>query len=425
MNQEPSNPALKAIPRPKRRILFIEQYYFPEGWGGAELPLDLTIHLARAGFEVEVICGGDQYAPVDGEPPPDPRVQGIRIRRVPALMRGDIHRAKLVRQLWFYAAMLPLLLLRRPPDVVVAQTNPPLAIIFAAAAARIWGRPMVIIAMDVYPEVLIVHGAMRRDGAASAALASAFKWAYRSARRVVALGPVMSARLASKGIDASRIIEIPNWATGKLGLTLGSENTLRSEWQLDDKFVVLYSGNLGLAHEFETLLRGVERAHRSLPALRLIFIGRGSRLTEVKRRVGELGIESIVRFSDPLASEKLPESFGIAQLAVVTLQPGFEGLVVPSKLQGYMARGIPVLYIGPDSDIDQFIKRSSGGISVPCGDAQGVASTLIGLASDRPRLAMLGLRGRQFYDREFAKACGLARYESAIRSVLNTNSAAP
>jgi glycosyltransferase involved in cell wall biosynthesis len=266
---------------------------------------------------------------------------------------------------------------------------------------------------------------MRGDSAAGAALLRAFKWAYRSARRVVALGPVMSARLVSKGIDASRIVEIPNWATGKLGLILGAENSLLREWQLGDKFVVLYSGNLGLAHEFETLLRGVELAHRSLPALRLIFIGRGSRLAEVKRRVGELGIESVVRFSEPLASERLPESFGIAQLAIVTLQPGFEGLVVPSKLQGYMARGIPVLYIGPDSDVDQFIKRSSGGISIPCGHAQGVASTLIGLAADQQRLAMLGLQGRQFYDTEFAKACGLARYESTIRSVLNPNSAAP
>jgi len=425
MHQDSSKPALKAVPQPKRRILFVEQFYYPDGWGGAELPLDLTIHLACAGFEVEVICGSDQYAPVDGEPSPDPSLQGIRIRRIPALMRGNIHRAKLVRQLWFYAALLPLLLFRRPPDVVVAQTNPPLAVILAAAVARMWGRPMVIIAMDVYPEVLIAHGTVRRDSAVVAVLARAFKWAYRSARRVVSLGPVMTGRLAFKGVDADRIVEIPNWATGKPGLISGMGNTLYSEWQLDDKFVVLYSGNLGLAHEFETLLQGVESAHRSMPSLRLIFIGRGSRLAEVKRRVGELGIESIVRFSDPLASERLPESFGIAQLAVVTLQPGFEGLVVPSKLQGYMARGIPVLYIGPDSDIDRFIKRSSGGISVPCDDAQGVASTLIELAADHQRLAMLGLHGRQFYDAEFAKAHGLARYESTIRSVLNPNSAAP
>jgi glycosyltransferase involved in cell wall biosynthesis len=419
MHHDSSKPKLKASTQSKRRILFTEQFYYPDGWGGAELPVDLTIHLARAGFEVEVICGSDQYAPVDGELPPDPGLQGILIRRIPALLRGNIHRAKLARQLWFYSALLPLLLFRRPPDVFVAQTNPPLAIILVAAAARMWDRPLVIIAMDVYPEVLIAHGAMRKNTAVAAILARAFKWAYKSARRVVALGPMMSGRLVFKGVDADRIVEIPNWATGKPGLISGTGNALRSEWDLEDKFVLLYSGNLGLAHEFETLLRGVEQAHRSVPSLRLVFIGRGSRLAEVRRRVSELRIESIVRFSDLLPSERLPESFGIAHLAIVSLRPGFGGLVVPSKLQGYMARGIPILYIGPDSDIRRFINLSSGGISVSSNDAQGVASTLIELAADRHRLAALGLRGRQFYDAEFAKAHGLARYESTIRSVLN------
>src|ERR1700730_17251273 len=129
-----------AVPHRQRRILFVEQFYYPDGWGGAELPLDLTIHLARSGLEVEVICGADQYAPVEGEPPPDPRLHGIRMRRIPALLRGNIHRGKLVRQLWFYLALLPLLLFRRPPDVFVAQTNPPLAVILVAAAARICAK---------------------------------------------------------------------------------------------------------------------------------------------------------------------------------------------------------------------------------------------------------------------------------------------
>jgi colanic acid biosynthesis glycosyl transferase WcaI len=414
-------PTPKSVRQPRRRILFVEQFYYPEGWGGAELPLDVTIHLVRAGFEVEVICGGDQYAPVEGAPPADPRRQGIRIRRIPALLRGNVHRAKLLRQLWFYSALLPLLLFRRPPELFVTQTNPPLAAILVAAVARMLRRPMVIVAMDIYPEVLIAHGAVRENSAIGALLFRSFRWAYRSARCVVSLGPAMSARLVCKGVDAGRIIEIPNWATGKLGSITGAENALRREWGLEDKFVVLYSGNLGLAHEFEALLRGVERARRSLTSLRVVFIGRGSRLTEVKRRVAELGLESIVRFSDPLTAARLPESFGMADLAVVTLQSGFQGLVVPSKLQGYMARGIPVLYIGPDSDIDQFIQRSSGGVCVPGGDFVGVASALIGLEADRSRLAALGLNGRRYYEARFAKAQGLAGYESAIRSALNAD----
>ena len=160
----------------RHRILFVEQFYYPDGWGGAELPVDLTIHLSRAGFDVEVICGADQYAPVEGPlpssiPPGREFVSGA----FRALLSGVAHRGKLLRQVWFYAALLPLLLLRRPRMYPLLQTNPPLSVVLVAAASRIWRKPMIIIAMDVYPEVLIAHG-LRKDSLLGASLARAFGW---------------------------------------------------------------------------------------------------------------------------------------------------------------------------------------------------------------------------------------------------------
>ena len=119
-----------------------------------------------------------------------------------------------------------------------------------------------------------------------------------------------------------------------------------------------------------------------------------------------------------MPAERLPESFGIAHLAVVTLRPEFSGLVVPSKLQGYMARAVPVLYIGPDSDVSRFLVRSGGGVCCTCDDAQGVATSLIDLAGDRARLAMLAANARQWYQVEFAAHLGVSRYEAVVRSVL-------
>jgi len=188
----------------RKRILFVEQFYFPDGWGGAELPLDITVHLAQSGFEVEVICGTDQYAPLEGDPPADPRSWGVRIRRIPALLRGPVHRGKLLRQLWFYLALVPLLVLRRPPQLFISQTNPPLAIVLLAGAAWLWRRPLIIIAMDMYPEVLIAHGAARPRSFHGRLLTAVFGWAYRRAERIVALGPVMHERLQAKGVQIGR-----------------------------------------------------------------------------------------------------------------------------------------------------------------------------------------------------------------------------
>jgi colanic acid biosynthesis glycosyl transferase WcaI len=403
--------------RGKVRILFAEQFYYPDGHGAAQLPVDVTTYLASAGFAVEVVCGSKPYAPLEGDPPPDPRSFGVRIRRVPTLLPGSVHRARLLRQLWFSVALIPRLFLRRPPDVFITQTAPPIAMILVGAAARLWRRPYVIISMDVYPDVLIAHGGSGSGVILGRMLAPAFAWAYHHARRVIALGPGMRARLEAKGVDAERIVEIPNWATGALGVVPAAENPLRREWELTDKFVLFYSGNLGLVHEFDTLLRGVRRALESVPSLRVVFVGGGQRLAEVRRLVDELGLTDITRFSDLLPPQRLPESFGVADLAVVTLRPEFAGLVVPSKLQGYMARGIPVLYIGPSSDAEQFIKSAAGGVCLAVNDVPGVAKTLIELAADPRRLRQFGENARHFYAREFARERGLARYERVIRSI--------
>ncbi len=403
---------------PRPSVVFVEQFYYPDGWGGAELPRDITTHLARRGYDVEVICGADQYAPLDGHAGPDPVAAGVVIRRIPSLFGGDIHHHRLLRQLWFYAGLLPRLLLRRPPGLFVSQTNPPLTVPLVAIAAWLLRRPYAVIAMDVYPDVIVAHGALRARGLITNLLSRLFQRAYRGARIVVALGPVMARRLVGKGVSPARIREISNWATGAEGIVRGSANRLRTEWGLDGCFVLVYSGNLGIGHEFDTLLRAVAAVRGNLPDLRLVVIGKGSRLEEVRRLVGDLALRDIVHFSAFVPSHRLPESLGLADLAIATLKPGFEGLIVPSKVLGYMARGIPVLYVGPRSDIDHLIEEHGCGFTVRTGDVTGVESVLLAAHADRVKLAVLGESGRRGYDAELARSHGLTHYEAVVASCL-------
>lgn len=407
-------------PKRRQRAIFVEQFYFPEGWGGAELPRDITMYLARHGYDVEVICGADLYAPLQGDPGPDPCEAGVGIRRVPRLVGGDIHRLKLLRQLWFYMGLVPRLLFNRAADVYVAQTNPPLTVPIVAAAARLRRRPFVLIAMDVYPDVIVAHGAMAADSTTNRVLGAIFGWAYRSARRVVSLGPVMSRRLVAKGVAADRIHEVSNWATGATGVARGPTNRLRGEWKLGTDFVLLYSGNLGIGHEFETLLQGFVAARRAGASIVLVIVGKGSRLDETRERVRQLGLESAVRFADLVPAERLPESLGVADLAVATLREGFEGLIVPSKVPGYLARGIPVLYVGPRSDIDHLIERYDCGYALRNGDVAGVAAAILDAYDDRERLQARGRAGKAGYESELRRELGLARYATVIGEALES-----
>lgn len=399
-------------------VIFTEQFYYPEGWGGAQLPRDVTMHLARHGIDVEVVCGSDPYSPViDAAQDADPRLAGVRIRRTPRLLGGRIHERKLLKQLLFYIGCLPALLFRRVPDLFLTQTNPPLIVPLVALAACLRRRPHVIIAQDLYPEVMFAHGMSSSQSLVGRVLAACFRRAYRSARCVIALGPVMARRLQEKGVDPSHIRVISNWATGEEGIVRGSQNTLLREWGLEGKFVILYSGNVGIAHDVETPIAALKLMLERQPNARLVFIGAGSRLADARRIVAELEVEHAVQFRSVVPASMLPQTMGLANIALVTLREGFEGLVVPSKLLGYMARGVPTAYAGPHSDIEHVLIESNGGICFRTGDAAGMAARLLELADSPQKLAEIGVAAAEYYDKTLARAHGLRGYQQVVQSI--------
>jgi colanic acid biosynthesis glycosyl transferase WcaI len=404
---------------PARGIVLVEQYFYPDGWGGAEIPRDIAIALSRAGGRVRVLCGTEQYAPVAGDARgTNPTEHGVGIVRVPRILPGAPRTLRTVRILWFCLCAAFILLWRRDFRLIATQTNPPLIVPTVALVAALLRVPFIIIAQDVYPEVLFASGAARPRSIAGRCLARLFSWAYRRADRVVVLGPCMQRRVRAKGVASDRIITISNWATGEIRRHEGADNPLRTAWSLQDRFVVLYSGNLGVGHEFDTFLEGVQLAVSRGVKLATVFIGGGSRLAEVKARTQALGLSDCTRFHDYVPAEELPWTMGLADLALVTLRNGFEGLIVPSKLLGYMARGIPSLYVGPDSDVAEMIREADCGACCPAGAAAAVAGVLTRAAADAVMLRHWGDNGRACYAARFARELALGHYvELATQSL--------
>lgn len=401
----------------KKTLTFTEQFYYPEGWGGAQLLQDITMHLANSGFDVRVICGSEPYAEVEGELGPDPRDHGVSILRLPRLLRGDVHSLKLVRQLWFYLLALPTTLLGERPDLFVTQTNPPLLVPLIALVSRARGVDFMVIAQDLYPELVIAHGMMRGDSLAARVLQQVFKWAYGSAAGVTSLGPTMSQRLVEKGVRPERISVISNWATGPQSVVRDGDNLLRREWNLTGNFVVLYSGNLGVAHDIETPLLALREAVKRKPEIRLVIIGKGVRLAEAKALVSQHGLEEFVLFKPLVAAEMLPHSIGLADVALVTLRVGFAGLVVPSKLLGYMGRGIPTIYIGPDSEVSATLDESEGGVNFANGEWQRVADALVAMAESSASLVQMGRAALRYYESHLTRDIALERYADMVEGL--------
>lgn len=408
--------------KPRAEIVFTEQFYYPDSWGGAQIPRDITCYLSRCGMDVRVICGSEPYTNIEGDQVEDPRAVGVLIRRVPRLFRGDIHHFKLLRQLWFYLVVCPVLILRRSPAAFVTQTNPPLLVPLVAFAAWIHRRPLIVIAQDLYPEVLFAHGLATSGSMLGRSLRAVFRWAYRRAAAVVSLGPVMTDRLTKKGVKLARIHTIPNWATGLESLVRGPENKLRSSWGLEGCFTIVYSGNIGVAHDVDTPIRAMREVADKVPQLRLLFIGGGSRLVEAKRLVNELDLTRSVEFRPLVTLAQMPHSMGLADVALVTLREGFEGLLVPSKALGYLARGLPTLYVGPPSDVQQMIEGCRAGICVRNGDVASLAKAILNIVQSRRGLDDMGSAAVRCYQAAYGRALGLERYRNLIAATVRASS---
>jgi putative colanic acid biosynthesis glycosyltransferase WcaI len=406
------------------RMMLVEQYFYPDGWGGAEIPRDIAIAISQAGIDVEVLCGADQYAPMPpGAAAQDPRSYGVKVLRIPRIIPGPVRRFRMLRVLWFCLCAAPVLLFRRRIELIVTQTNPPLIVPTVAFVTALRRTPFVIIAQDVFPEALFASGAATPDTLVGRCLMRLFSWSYCRADYVVVLGSFMQRRIRAKGVSPDRIVTISNWATGEIRRQYGQDNPLRSKWGLQNRFVVLYSGNIGVGHEFETFLAGVKIAAATRAELTVVFIGGGSRLAEVQSLARTLGLDDRVIFQDFVPAEALPLSMGIADLALVTLRGGFEGVIVPSKLLGYMARGIPTLYVGPDSDVAEMIQRADCGACCGTGQSDRVAEALCGAMNFPDRLRCWSENGRAFYVQHLSRELAVRRYLDLTRDAIKPTQA--
>ena len=232
---------------------------------------------------------------------------------------------KLLRQLWFYACALPLLLFRRRPDLFVTQTNPPLVVPMAALAAWLHGRPFMIVAQDIYPEVMIANGMVEPGSRTARLLSRLFAWAYRRARTVVSLGPVMTQRLRAK---ASRPRGSSRSRTGQPARTRGARTGQPAARGLGSRGLLraaLFREPRYRARRRDPDPRDGQALRERFPDLRLLFVGKGSRLEQAKALAASSVSEDAVQFRGFVPLELLPHSLGLADAALVTLLPGSRG----------------------------------------------------------------------------------------------------
>lgn len=308
---------------------------------------------------------------------------------------------------YFAAASCAGLRLDRP-SVVVALTDPPIIGLAAYLAARRFRVPFVMSYRDVFPEVAVLLEDFQSD-AVNRVLQAVNRFLVSRADVVVALGPSMRQRLLDgKGADPRRTVIIPDWADTESIVPAPKRNPFSTAYGLDDKFVVMHSGNLGLSQNLEAVLLAAEHL-RDLEDLVLVFVGDGVKKPVLERLAAERSLRN-VRFLPYQPQSALVHSFATADCFVVSLRPGLSGFIVPSKLYGILAAGRPyVAAMERDSEAVMIAERQECGLAAEPGSPESIAAAVRRLHADRELAQAMGARAR-LASRDYDRRVGVRTY---------------
>lgn len=402
------------------KIVLLNQFFWPDSAATSQQMSDLTATLAARGHEVHVICSKGGYAEAASTAPPPATIH--RVSGLP-FVRGKVGRV--LSYLSFYPfALLRAFTLPRF-DMVVSLTTPPLVSLVGTAVKAVRGSQHFIWEQDIYPDVALSLGYIKPKGFIDRVVSWLADSSRKHADGILSLGKCMTLRLVRRGIPATHMHLTENWSNSEAIYPLPRPGD-------PDELILLYSGNLGLAHDIRTFCLAA-LALKDDRRFRFIFVGGGSRREELRQFAKVYGISSMEE-RGYVPRDQLSEGLSIGDIGLVLQHDSCSGLVVPSKVYGIMASGRPLLFVGPaDATPALLIREHQCGWQVDNGDHAGLSRLLLYLAEHKDEVHAAGARAREALLQQYDLPTGTARIAAvleghsarAVQPVLHIHSNSP
>ncbi|MBW4616518.1 MAG: glycosyltransferase family 4 protein [Desmonostoc vinosum HA7617-LM4] len=405
------------------RILIYSYNYYPEPIGIAPLMTELAEGLVKRGHQVRVVTAMPNY--------PERQIyegyrgkwylteykNGVQIQRSYVWIRPQPNLLDRVMLDASFAvtSFVPALVGWRP-DVIIS-TSPSLpASVPAALLGWLRACPVVLNLQDILPEAA-VHVGLLKNKLLIQVFAALEKFAYHSASKISVIADGFVDNLRSKGVEAGKIVQIPNWVDVNFIRPLPQENNpFRLAHNLDGKFVVLYSGNIALTQGLESVIKAAS-VLRHIPDIAFVIVGEAKGLQRLQQECLDQGADNVLLL--PFQPRKnLPQMLAAADVGLVVQKKNVVSFNMPSKIQVLLASGRALVASVPDNGTAaKAIRQSGGGVVVPPEDPQALATAILDLYQNPEKVKTLGCKSRQYAVEHYAFEQALNQYESLCYSL--------
>lgn len=336
---------------------------------------------------------------------------GVEIRRcLSTTLNKDVIMFRLINIVVVSMSILWNALWRvRRPDIVLVVTNPPTLPFVARVVCWLRKTKCLLLIHDVYPEVLVATGLVRKEALLTRFLSWLNSRLYKSVDRIVVLGRDMRELVKKKlSCEDRRVVIINNWADlDTVAPTLRSANSLLERLGLLEKFVLQYAGNIGRTHGIEFLLEAAKNL-RNHERFHLLVIGSGARKKWLETSVQAASLSNVtVLPPQPRANQNI--FLNACDVAIISFVSGMAGVSVPSRMYNIMASGKPIIAVTePHSELGMIVSEEKIGWLVLPHDIEALTSAIT-MAMSRPELVrQMGIRARLLAERRYS-------YETAIK----------
>ncbi len=393
------------------KVVILNQYYAPDVASTGHLLYELANDLSINGEDVDVITCRPSYGPPETWQP-CPRKErdasGVMVRRMLATrFSKDNMVGRIVNSITFLVPLAARMMFRmKRGEVFLYTTNPPYLGVVGTMVGLVRRHRYVVLLHDAYPQMAVWVGKIRKGGLIDRTWHLLNKWMYRRAKQTIVLCEAAKDLVCDTyGIDPEKVHVIPNWADGEFLHPIDkADSPFAIEHDLVEPLTLLYSGNMGLYYDFDTILNAATLLRGE--DVRFVFIGGGGVRSRIEDEIEKRNLDNSMMFPHQ-PFDTLNESLNACDVSFVTIAKDIEGISFPSKLYTSLAVGKVIIAIcEPHSSLRTIVEESGCGMWVELGDADGLVRAVRELAADPEKVRSMGRAARELFERDYTlQAC--------------------
>jgi glycosyltransferase involved in cell wall biosynthesis len=401
------------------RITLISQYFFPEMISTGHILTELLIEMSARSVKSSVICAQPTYYSRD-KVEKRMRLDDIDIVRTSNTQHNkNSIKGKIFNSSSFFILSFFKALFKKEKSTLLLVTNPPFLGALGPLLKLMRREPYVLIIHDLYPHIAVNAGYLDQGSPVVFIWNVMNRIVFRYASFIVTLGRDVDQLIKDMLPEGhkSKVVFIPNWADPSLIEPVSFiSNPFISEKELSDKFIVQYSGNMGLTHDMETIIEAAN-VLKNNNKIHFLLIGDGG-----KRKIIEKMIESFklnnVTMLPYQPRERLKYSLSASHVSLISQEDSVKGLSVPSKLYGIMASGRPAIAIAPgESEVALTLNEFRIGIVTPPKDVENLVQSIIWMLDNESEREAMGKRAYKGFLEHFTVSRCADKYINLLDKV--------